>query len=75
MNPEKKKYESDLRSAWCPICGKEFFPTPEHVYRDGRLKYARPVCSYHCALESERQAAEKKRRYKGARGARHERDK
>ena len=36
--------------AICPVCGKEFFPYPQHVYR-------RPtgmrVCSYSCMLKAQ----------------------
>lgn len=42
----------------CPICKKKYVPAPYHAYREspkGRL-----VCSYHCALESDRR---KKRKY------------
>lgn len=36
----------------CPICGKEFYPHPEWVYR---TNYGRTfVCSYKCSLEAER---------------------
>ena len=36
----------------CPVCGKIFFPTPAHVYKDKRTP--RYVCSWSCVLESER---------------------
>jgi hypothetical protein len=32
----------------CPVCGKEFYPTPMWVYKDGKNVY----CSYHCYLRS-----------------------
>lgn len=36
----------------CPICGKEFYPHPEWVYR---MNYGMTyVCSYKCTLEAER---------------------
>lgn len=37
----------------CPVCGKTFFPFPEHVYKDARDK-SRNVCSWSCTLKSER---------------------
>lgn len=44
-------------AAVCPVCGKEFFPTKEWVYRlnfeQGRLKY-KPVCSYGCLCRAEK---------------------
>ena len=33
-----------LAGTICPICGKEFFPYPEHVYRVGGKRY----CSWTC---------------------------
>ena len=46
-----------------PICKKIFVPAPFHSYKkaNGAL-----VCSYHCFIECERRAEEKKRRKKGA---------
>lgn len=35
----------------CPVCGKRFFPYPQHVYKDKRTKNR--VCSYPCMLNSE----------------------
>lgn len=45
----------------CPICKKKFIPAPQHSYKksNGAL-----VCSYHCVIEGERRAEEKKRRKK-----------
>ena len=39
--------------ATCPICGKEFFPTPEWAWNNGK-SYLKRVCSYHCHLEARR---------------------
>ena len=36
----------------CPVCGKDFIPAAQHVYRDKHRKYL--VCSYSCMLESQR---------------------
>lgn len=38
----------------CPICKKEFFPAPYHVYKDARTHHGALVCSYSCMTESER---------------------
>lgn len=35
-----------MEPSFCPICGKEFYPTPDWVYRSG----ARRVCSWTCVL-------------------------
>jgi hypothetical protein len=43
----------------CPICKKKFVPAPYHAWRTtnkGKL-----VCSYHCALESDRRKAAKRK--------------
>lgn len=40
----------------CPICGKKFFPAPQHMYRM-RDKYGRKtqyVCTWTCYCEAER---------------------
>ena len=55
MRANKKKFKaqkSQLVLETCPICGKTFVPAPMHVYHVA-CKQTR-VCSYHCALESER---------------------
>ena len=36
--------------AICPVCGKQFFPYPQHVFKDKRTK--KKVCSYSCILNS-----------------------
>lgn len=33
--------------AYCRKCGKEFFPTPEHVYRSGSKLYCCWTCFNH----------------------------
>ena len=40
-----------LRTAICPVCQKEFFPAPMHVYKDERNR-SKLVCSYPCRLRS-----------------------
>lgn len=45
----------DWTDTICPVCGKNFIPAGQHVYRlyeDRSIL----VCSYHCALQSERDA-------------------
>lgn len=39
--PGKKNFVT----RFCPMCGKEFYPTPEHVYTDSRK---RMYCSWTC---------------------------
>ena len=48
-----------MREATCPICNKTFLPAAYHAYKD--YKKQRLVCSWHCALESERQALANKK--------------
>ena len=36
----------------CPVCGKEFIPAPQHVYKV--TKWSPPVCSYHCMMDGRR---------------------
>lgn len=50
----------------CPVCGKTFFPFPEHVYKDHRNR-SRNVCSYSCVLRSERLKEEAAARRKALR--------
>lgn len=43
----------------CPICKKNYVPAPYHAWRvspKGPL-----VCSYHCAIESDRRKAAKRK--------------
>ena len=53
--------KEQLREKRCPVCGKIFFPSPAHVYKDKR-SWGRLVCSWGCELESERlkEAAKRK---------------
>ena len=44
----------------CPVCGKEFLPAPQHVYKLAGGK--RLVCSYSCELRSMREREEKKKK-------------
>ena len=37
----------------CRICGKNFVPAPQHIYRDKRNPYPM-VCSWSCVCQSER---------------------
>ncbi len=34
----------------CPVCKKEFYPTPDHVYKYG----GRIVCTWHCLCEAKK---------------------
>ena len=56
---EHKTHKINLLSTNCPLCGKEFFPHAEHVYKDYR-KRTRNVCSYSCVLKSQRLREEEK---------------
>lgn len=40
----------------CPVCGDAFLATPQHrwIAYIPRLRYEKPVCSYHCMREMER---------------------
>lgn len=52
---ESTKFTNSLLGSWekiCPICGKHFFPTPEHVYKNGKKVF----CSYTCFLKGKTQA-------------------
>lgn len=43
---------SVLKEQKCPICHKTFVPAPYHTYKThNKVHY---VCSYHCALASEK---------------------
>lgn len=37
----------------CPVCGKLFLPAPQHSYKQYKTKIR--VCTYSCALKSERE--------------------
>lgn len=58
-------YEFKTRVMICPVCGKEFVPAPEHVYRSDFTKkeakklgkddaFTSLVCSWHCVREHEK---------------------
>ena len=55
---KRKKWEF-FETKICPICNKEFLPAPYHVFKV--YHRTKLVCSYHCALESERRALENKK--------------
>ena len=40
----------------CPVCGDAFLATPQHrwIAYIPRMRYEKPVCSYHCMREMER---------------------
>ena len=52
-----KQRMSQLKECKCPICHKIFVPAPQHVYKTHSK--TRLVCSYHCALASEREYEER----------------
>lgn len=47
-----------LQELECPVCGKLFFATSMHVYKDKRAPYKK-VCSWSCVCKSERLKEEK----------------
>jgi hypothetical protein len=51
--------EEELTPSYCPLCRKEFYPTPSWVYKIRRRFY----CSYHCYRKATG-AMEKKYKYK-----------
>lgn len=53
-----------LQERSCPVCGKNFIPAPEHIYRDGTSK----VCSWSCQLKAERRHEAEKDQRKSYRG-------
>lgn len=45
-----------IQEVKCPVCGKVFIPSPEHVYKvylKGYNAYKK-VCSYHCMMDYRR---------------------
>lgn len=48
-----------LNEHYCPVCGKEFYPTREWVYRD---KVGIVYCSYKCMRVVQKREAQKKER-------------
>lgn len=41
---QQSMYQSNIRT--CPVCGKQFSPAPQHIYKD---KKGRLCCNYTCA--------------------------
>lgn len=39
----------------CPVCGKNFIPAPEHVYRIRKNKNYVLVCSWRCVRSHEKE--------------------
>lgn len=56
MNDANVHYEKK-----CPICGKVFVPAPYHAWKASNIGTHPLVCSYHCALESDRRRDEKQK--------------
>lgn len=49
----------------CPVCGKEFLPAPQHVYKvDIKRGDIRYVCSYHCVRAHEKEKNRRKNKHK-----------
>ena len=60
MATKDKIRVGDYRREICPVCGKEFFPTPLHVYR--LSSGGKKVCSYTCLLKGREGVTSKKGR-------------
>lgn len=77
MNRDIKPRNGGWDTAECPVCGKEFFPTPQWVYKlssaHGRLKY-KPVCSYGCLCRAQKEIDAEKQRKAELRVRRERRD-
>lgn len=43
INPQ----EEGLKAVYCIKCGKEFYPTSEHIYKDNRGRYCSWTCFNH----------------------------
>lgn len=52
------RMKKELMPKICPVCGKEFYPAPMHVYKAGD----KLACSYSCAVMYRRLAEEKPNR-------------
>jgi ssDNA-binding Zn-finger/Zn-ribbon topoisomerase 1 len=60
MTKAKRSYFWDERV--CPVCKKEFYPTPLHVYKlNGMGSHSAPVCSWSCVMRAEREREQKKK--------------
>lgn len=44
---EYKPEATNLIEHYCPHCGKIFFPTPMHVYKDSKHRYCSWTCFNH----------------------------
>lgn len=49
----KVKITENIIVQKCQICGNNFVPAPQHVYRDKRAPYKK-VCSWGCVCQSQR---------------------
>lgn len=49
----KVKIRENIVIKKCRVCGKNFVPAPQHVYRDRRAPYLM-VCSWSCVCQSQR---------------------
>ena len=50
MRPKKDPQQDEYYyhvPAYCVACGKEFYPTPEHVYKDSKGQYCCWTCFNH----------------------------
>lgn len=57
---EKKERTFELFARTCPVCGKEFFPGPEWVYKNHEGIF----CSWVCLRKREKELKEAIKRYK-----------
>jgi hypothetical protein len=60
MAKKEKEQTWFLKSHRCPVCGKEFFPTPLWVYRDIDGIY----CTWSCKRKNEKSLRETMKKYK-----------
>lgn len=49
-----RKIDFDYREHICPVCGRQFIPAPQHVYKLARDNHYQKVCSWHCLCEARR---------------------
>lgn len=57
-----KCYKDPIVVKICPVCGKEFVPAPDHVYKV--TKSGAPVCSYHCMMDARRKRDARRKKKK-----------
>lgn len=50
----QKKYIS-IESLFCPVCGKEFIPAPDHTYKARFGKDLKMVCRWSCMVKAQRE--------------------